>query len=127
MQEERLRELGASLRSELGSVIDDENERDTAAAELDAALALPPGEAKDELVDVLRARPQTRSWVAARIQIAELDQLRAIPGLPGISTEPLGVHFVCPKGDYDKYLETAGEEPGRCPYDGLKLVRSGDD
>ena len=32
-------------------------------------------------------------------------RVRLVPGLPGALTDPVGVHFVCPKGDYDVFLE----------------------
>jgi hypothetical protein len=123
MEEERLRELAGTLRTELPEVIDDDEERQAAGEELDAALALPEGEAWNELLATLRRRPETRRWVADRTDAGEA-VTRSIPGLPGTTTQPLGVHVVCPKGDYDAYLESPTEDPGRCPYDGTKLVRA---
>jgi hypothetical protein len=122
MEEERLRELAGTLRTELPEVIDDDEERQAAEEELDAALALPEGEAFDELFATLRRRPETRRWVADQTDAGEAT--RSIPGLPGATTQPLGVHVVCPEGDYDAYLESPAEDPGRCPYDGTKLVRA---
>jgi hypothetical protein len=125
-EEERLRELAGALRTELPDVIDDDDERQAAAAELDAALALPEGQARDELLATLRRRPATRRWAADRTGAAEVDVTRSVTGLAGSTTQPLGVHVVCPEGDYDRYLESPTEDPGRCPKHGRKLVRAGD-
>jgi hypothetical protein len=123
MDEEGLRQLAGTLRTELPEVIDDDEERQAAEEELDAALALPAGEAFDELFATLRRRPETRRWVADRTDAGEA-VTRSIPGLPGTTTQPLGVHVVCPNGDFDAYLESPTEALGRCPYDGTKLVRA---
>lgn len=125
MDEHELRELAKELRRELASVVDDEAERRRTAAELDGALALPPGQAKQALLQVMRTREQTRTWVQARLG-AGADRDRGIPGLLGVPTAPLGVHVVCPNGDYDRFLESPDEDPGRCPIDGLKLVPAGE-
>jgi hypothetical protein len=126
MREEQLRELATMLRQELPDVIDDAEERAKIRAQIETALALPEGEAKQALVAVLRARPETRTWVAARTGADESDVDRGIPGVLGSTTTPLGVHVVCPNGDYDRYLESATEDLGRCPHDGRKLVRAAD-
>jgi hypothetical protein len=126
MDEETLRGLAGALRTELPEVIDDVEERSAVAQELDAALALPGGQAWNELVTTLRRRPETQRWVAERTGAGETERTRAIPGLPGTPTQPLGVHVVCPNGDYDRYLESPTEDPGRCPHDGHKLVRAAD-
>jgi hypothetical protein len=126
MQEETLRELAGALRDELPEVIDDDEERRAAAGELDAALALPEGEAWNELIATLARRSETQRWMAERTGADTADPTRAIPGLPGTPTQPLGVRVVCPNGDYDRYLESPAEDPGRCPNDGRKLVRAAD-
>lgn len=126
MQEETLRELAGELLTELAHVIDDDAERSATAVELDAALALPEGQAWNELVATLRRRPETQRWVAQRTGADLPDQTRGIPGLLGAPTQALGVHMVCPSGHYDAYLESPTEDPGRCPIDGRKLVRATD-
>jgi hypothetical protein len=125
MDEQELRALANTLRGELPRLIDDEEERRNAAADIETALALPRGRAKDALREVMRARPQTREWVAGQLA-AEPDLDRGIPGLLGSPTGSLGVHFVCPEGDYDRFGESPTDDPGRCPNDGLKLVRAYD-
>jgi hypothetical protein len=126
MDEETLRGLAGALRTELSEVIDDDEERSAAAQELDAALALPEGQGWNELLATLRRRPETQRWAADRTGAGETERTRAIPGLAGATTQPLGVHVVCPNGDYDRYLESPTEDPGRCPHDGRKLVRAAD-
>jgi hypothetical protein len=124
MEEEQLRELATTLLDRLGQVEDDDNRRQ-ATAEIEAALALPTGEAKHALLRALRSSPATRRWVREQTDTDAIDELRVV-GLLGRVTGPLGVHVVCPNGDYDKYIESAAEDPGRCPYDGRKLVRAAD-
>jgi hypothetical protein len=126
MDEQQLRELAEELRRELPHVIEDEEERSRAASEIEDALALPPGQAKAPLLAVLRARPETRAWAATRMRVDAADLYRALTGLPGGPTGPLGVHFICPACDYDTYLDSPTDDPGRCPHDGRKLVRAGD-
>jgi hypothetical protein len=126
MDEQEMRDLTKALHDELEHVIDDGEERRRTAAEIEAALTLPEGAAKEALLTVLLARPQTRLWAAARTGADEDDLDRAISGLPGAPTAPLGVHVICPNGDYDRYLESPTDDPGRCPYDGRKLVRASD-
>jgi hypothetical protein len=126
MDEQQLRELAEALRGELPQAIDDEQERSRAAVEIEHALSLPPGEAEVPLLAVLRARPETRAWVAARMGVDSDDLYRALTGLPGGPTGPLGVHYICPGCDYDTYLDNPTDDPGRCPHDGRKLVRAGD-
>jgi hypothetical protein len=126
MEEETLRELAGALRIALPDVIDEDEERQALAAELDGALALPEGQARDELLATLRRRPATRRWVATRTGAGNTDVTRSITGLAGSTTQPLGVHVVCPQGDYDRFLESPTDDPGRCPNDGNKLVRAAD-
>jgi hypothetical protein len=110
------------LRVELPQIVADEEERASILLELDAALELPEGEVERALIEVLKARPDTRAWVAERIEADDLPGDRGIPGLAGTATAPLGVHVVCPNGDYDRYLESAADDPGRCPHDGRRLI-----
>ena len=126
MEEETLRQLAGALRNELPDVIDDDEDRAAAAAELDAALALSEGQARGELLATLRRREQTRRWVNERAGTDTAEVARSIPGYLGSTTQPLGVHVVCPTGHYDRYLESPTEDPGRCPIDGRKLVRAAD-
>lgn len=126
MTEEQLRELARSLRAELAGVIDDPEEQRRFASELGQALALPAGQAKTTLVMTLRARSETRDWIATRLGTSADDVVRALTGLPGTPTAPLGVHVICPHGDYDRYLDSPSQDPGRCPNDGAKLVRADD-
>jgi len=126
MTEEQLRELARALRVELAGVIDDAEGRRLLASELDEALELPAGQAKPTLVATLRARRETREWIAIRTGIGTADVVRALAGPLGTLTAPLGVHVVCPHGDYDRYLESSNQDPGRCPNDGAKLVRADD-
>jgi hypothetical protein len=50
------------------------------------------------------------------------DEDRAV-GLPGDSTTPLGVMFVCPNRDYSIVREVVTGEAPHCPHDGAALVR----
>lgn len=127
MREKQLRELAAGLRKELDEVVEDAAQRALIARKLDAALALPQGDGHEALRSALREQPQTREWVARRISgSGSAERVRLVPGLPGALTEPVGVHFVCPKGDFDVFRESLPQDPGRCPYDGTRLVRSDD-
>jgi hypothetical protein len=124
MNEARLRELAETLREELPHVVRDHQERAAIEQDLDAALGRPHGEVEQALVDVLKARPETAAWAAERIEADDFADLRFVD-LPGATTA-LGFHVVCPNGDYDVYLESANEDVGRCPYDGLRLVPAND-
>jgi hypothetical protein len=126
MDESRLRELASELEADLPNVIEDEQERRLASADIAAALAKPEGAARSALLKVLRARPETRAWAAARTGDKEPDIVRAIPGLPGAPAAPIGVHYVCPNCDYDLYLDKPTDRPGHCPHDGRALVRADD-
>lgn len=127
MEEARLRELAAALREELDGVVDDDEQRARVAVKLDAALKLPEGEGHAALLGALREQPQTREWVARQMSGWEsADRVRMVPGLLGAETEPVGVHFVCPKGDFDVFVESPTQDPGRCPRDGSRLVRADD-
>jgi hypothetical protein len=127
MQEARLRELATALRGELGEVVEDDEQRARVASKLDEALALPEGEGREALQSALREHPQTREWTARRLPGGKsAGRVRILPGLAGGLTEPLGVHFVCPKGDFDVFLESPTQDPGRCPHHGARLVRSDD-
>jgi len=126
VQEEVLRELATSLRGELEQIIGDEDERMALAAELDAALALPAGEAGLKLIATLRARPQAREWVATRIDAGEPETWRMFAVPPGVIIAPLRVHVVCPRCDYDRFFVSPGEDFGRCPRHGLRLVPAED-
>ena len=127
MDEARLREIAAALREELDEVIEDEEQRAQVSAQLDAALKLPGGSGHAALRSALREQPQAREWVARRMLGWGSDiRVRLVPGLPGALTDPVGVHFVCPKGDYDVFLESPTQDPGRCPNDSTRLVRSDD-
>lgn len=122
MDESTLRKLAQELRAELPNVIADEKEQSQVAAEIDAALAVQ--EAREALRTVLRARPETRAWVAGRLGVSRADVVRSVPGLAGGVTAPLGVHVVCPAGHYDRYVDGPTDDPGYCPVDGLRLVRA---
>jgi hypothetical protein len=124
VQEQELRDLAGALRTALPDVVADDAARDGVARSLDAALALPDGQAERPLVDVLTSREDTREWVAR--QIGDADVVRLVTGLPGAPTAKLGLYFVCPNGDYDRYLESVSDDAGVCPYDGSRLVRSDD-
>jgi hypothetical protein len=126
MDESRLRELVQELHAELPNVVADEQDQREIAAAIEAALAEPEGAARTALLAVLRARRETRAWAAARTGAEEVDVDRVIPGPAGGATAPTGVHFVCPKRDFDRILSSPTDDPGYCPYDGLRLVRAAD-
>jgi len=123
MDEKELRALAMALRDELPRLINDGDERRLADEAIAAALARPPGQGKDALRDAMRARPQTRDWVADQLGTEE-DRVRLI-GLLGSPTVALGVHLICPEGDYDRYVESA-DEVRRCPNHRVKLVVADD-
>jgi hypothetical protein len=125
MNEEHLRELATTLREELPRVVPDKQVRASVEAGLNTALAQPEGEAEKALAAALRATPETTAWAAERVETDALVGLRIV-NMPGVPTTPLGFHVVCPNGDYDKYLDSADEDPGRCPNDGLKLLPADD-
>jgi hypothetical protein len=124
--EEHLRELALALRAELAGVVDDAEEQRRLAAELDQALELPAGQAKPTLMATLRTRRETREWIAIRTGTGTDDVVRALAGQLGTPIAPVGVHVICPHRNYDRYLDSPNEDPGRCPYDGAKLVRADD-
>jgi hypothetical protein len=128
MDESRLRELVQELHAELPDLVADDQEQRQIAAEIEAALAEPEGAARTALLAVLRARRETRAWAEARTGAQEVDVVRVIPGPAGGATAPTGVHFVCPNPihDFDRILNSPTDDPGYCPYDGLKLVRAPD-
>lgn len=118
MDEAQLRALATELLAELEEQVADAQERSRVRLQLETALALPAGTAKDALLEAL-ADPATRAWVDKRLGAGD----RGIPGMLGPQTAALGVHVVCPNRDYDRWLERPTDDPGVCPYDGLKLVR----
>lgn len=124
MDEATLRDLAGRLRDDLLVVLPDEHERARAEAELDAALALPDGAAKEALRSVIAKRAETRAWAAASRGGGE-DAERSVPGLPGLTTA-VGLHYLCPQGDFDRFTESAADDPGLCPVHGLRLVRARD-
>jgi hypothetical protein len=118
MDEAQLRFLATELLAELEQVVPDAQERSRVQPELETALALPEGTAKNALLDAL-TDPATRTWADRRLG----DRDRGIPGTLGPQTAALGIHVVCPNRDYDRWLERPTDDPGVCPHDGLKLVR----
>ncbi len=128
MDEQKLRDLANELRAELPNLTGDHEENLRTTAGIEGALALPHGQAKDALRDALRARPETRQWVAERTGGDDEDDVRGIGGPPNLLglTAALGVHLVCPNGDYDRFAESPDWDPGRCPTHALKLVRAPD-
>jgi hypothetical protein len=121
MDEQRLRELAHELRADLAAVVHGGEQRRRVHDDIDAALALPEGEGLRALTKALSQRRETREWVASRESQTETD--RMVPGLLGqVTAVGLGLHVVCPNCDYDRYLESPNEDPGRCPNDGSRLV-----
>jgi hypothetical protein len=118
MDESQLRAVATELLAELPTVVPDARERGAVRQQLEAALALPEGTAKDALLDALTA-PATRAWADERLG----DDDRGFVGPLGPQTAPLGVHVVCPNRDFDRWLERPTDDPGVCPHDGLALVR----
>ena len=60
MEESELRGLAEDLRDALPGLIDDEAERATVAADLDAALAAPPGSGRATLFAAMESEVATR-------------------------------------------------------------------
>ena len=118
MDEAQLRTLATELLAELDDHLPEPGERSRVKQALETAMALPPGAAKDRLLDAL-ADPATRAWADKRLGARD----RGVPGMLGPQTAALGVHVVCPNRDYDRWLERPTDDPGVCPHDGLKLVR----
>jgi hypothetical protein len=118
------RRLAAMLNAQLADVIADEHERVAAAAELDAALALPPEQGDALLAAVLRSRPETRAWMRARMG-DEPDAYRMLD-LPGRQTAVLGDLFVCPEGDEDYVRENVGDPVPECSKHHLPMVAVGE-
>lgn len=125
MDEQRLRELAQALQADLDAVVHDGEQRRRVHDDIEAALALPEGEGLRPLTTALSRRKETREWVASRE--VQTDTVRMVPGLLGQVTAPgLGLHVVCPNCDYDRYLESPNEDPGRCLRDGSRLVPAQD-
>jgi hypothetical protein len=119
MEESELRGLAEDLRDALPGLIDDEAERATVAADLDAALAAPPGSGRATLFAAMESHARTRKWLRDR---APADAERAIT-LPGDPTAPLGTLYVCPHEDYDFVRERVGQQVPLCPVHKIALVR----
>jgi hypothetical protein len=66
MDEHDLRDLATELRTVLPSLIVDQAEWARIDAELERALAMPAGSAKQALLAVTMAHPATRAWVRNR-------------------------------------------------------------
>src|SRR3712207_3376932 len=108
-----LRGLAGELRASLHSVIEDEAERAALESELDDALSRPDPESERRLVEVLRARPETRAWMRERDPA--LEDSERLTGLAGDPTALLGTYFVCPQSDFDYVREGLDEQVPLCP------------
>jgi hypothetical protein len=120
MEESELRGLAEDLRDALPGLIDDEAERATVAAGLDAALATPPGSGRAALTAALESHATTREWLRDRLP-ADTERAITIPGDP---TAPLGTLFVCPQEDYDFVRERVNQQVPLCPVHKIALVRA---
>ena len=121
MDEPTLRQLAADLLAELSDKIPDDAERGPVAQTLGAALDSPEGEGSDSLLEALEAHPETRKYM--REHGAYDDVVRS--GLPGITTTPVGLYYVCPEGDEDDVLLTIPASPPHCPVHGIPMILQG--
>ena len=82
MDESELRRIAEETRDALGLLLDDADAIARLKAEIDAALALPNGQAKRALRRALSSNPRVHEWVQARIPTEEpLDRLGGVrPG-----------------------------------------------
>lgn len=76
MDEPTLRRLAADLLDELPDVVTGPADRERVAAAIEAALALPEGQARAALNDTLSEHPSTRAWVRDHAP-PDLDRIRA--------------------------------------------------
>jgi hypothetical protein len=119
--EQQLRTLAAEVLDEADHLLVDAEGRSAATAALRSALALPMGESRPALVSALGAQPELRAWVGRQLS-GERAVIRAIAVPEGASLGPLGVHVICPQGDYDRFLTSPAEDAGRCPNHGTPLI-----
>ena len=123
MDEQEWRELAVKLRPDLPRLVADETERARIDAALGEALSLAAGTGTSALQVAIASHAETRKWLRGRIPA---DVERSIT-IPGDITAPIGVLFVCPRGqDYDFVRETVSEPVPLCPVHGVALVRAED-
>lgn len=120
MDLERHLDAVRELRTELGDVIADSDTRADVEQQLDAALAAPEEIRNRQVADVLRARPETRAWMAQRVTELEVDRIVQPSGAP----ENVGTYFVCPHADFDFVRDHVGDPVPICPQHRVALVMS---
>lgn len=78
-----------------------------------------------QIIEALRSHPHTKAWLQRYLEGETLDQItRSIgsySGLPGDSSLPPAVKYVCPHNDYTWYREDNSEIP-LCPTHLVPLV-----
>lgn len=119
MDDTTLRSLAGKLLAQLPTLIPEDPERTPIADSITAGLAGHEGGAGPEpLLDALAAHPVTRAWM--RQHGAAEDVVRG--GLPGNSTTPRGLYYVCPEEDEDLILLTVPAAPPVCPIHGVLMI-----
>lgn len=121
MDETTLRRLAAQLLPELPTEIPYPEERAPVAKEINDALELPGGAARRALNGALSAHPAVRQWMREH-GAAPKDEVRMWP-LPGQSTSPRGLYYICPDGHTEKTLRSVPPQPPSCGECGAEMVR----
>jgi hypothetical protein len=89
---------------------------------------VPDEEKAQRVKTVLDSRPSTAAWLdivvaddglrPPELQEWESRQIEPVSGQLPVPA----MRYVCPQGDFDRYLRSVGQEPGRCPTHDVDLV-----